>query len=85
MTAGGTDPAGFGLRSGIGGPGMTTSGAGGLYLRALCGRTVLKCWRHCSISTWGFFERFEHLAVQQLIPELAVEGLHIAVLPRAAR
>ena len=53
MTVGGTDPVGFGLRSGTGGPGITTSGAGGRYLRALCGRTVLKCWRHCSISTWA--------------------------------
>jgi hypothetical protein len=32
----------------------------------------------------GFLERVEHLAVQQLIAELAVEALDIAILPRAA-
>jgi hypothetical protein len=32
----------------------------------------------------GLPERVEHLAVQQLVPELAVEALHVAVLPRAA-
>src|SRR3712207_9537330 len=32
----------------------------------------------------GLSERAEHLAVQQLVPELAVEALHAAVLPGAA-
>src|SRR3712207_2961506 len=32
----------------------------------------------------GLPECAEHFAVQQLIPELAVEGLDIAVLPRTA-
>jgi hypothetical protein len=31
----------------------------------------------------GFLERVEHLAVQQLVAELAVEGFDVAVLPRA--
>jgi len=33
----------------------------------------------------GFEERVEYLHVEQLVPQLAVEALDIAVLPRAAR
>jgi len=33
----------------------------------------------------GFSERVEHLGVQQLVAQLAVEAFHVAVLPRATR
>ncbi len=33
----------------------------------------------------GFFQRIEDLRVQQLVSELAIERLAVAVLPRAAR
>jgi len=32
----------------------------------------------------GFFQRIEDLRIQQLVPELAVERLAVAVLPRTA-
>ena len=34
---------------------------------------------------FGFFQAVENLAVEQLIPELSVEALNVAVFPGAAR
>ena len=33
----------------------------------------------------GLGERVEHLGVEQFVPQLAIETLHVSVLPRAAR
>jgi hypothetical protein len=47
--------------------------------------------RHVVIATLSldqdlrFFQRAEDLSVQQFVAQLAVEALHVAVIPRAAR
>jgi len=64
------------------GEGLIVSGAGGCPLQALWGRTVLYNRLHCSTRTTASGSRVEDLAVQELVPQLAVEALVVSVLPR---
>ena len=48
---------------------------------AVPGYTLLSIFR----SAPGLPQGFKHLSVEQLIPELSVKTLHVAILPRTAR